>query len=711
MADKIEYDIVVNGTRAKQAIQEVEKAQESLSAVTDKTTSLMSSNWVKLGAAALATKEAFDMAKEFNSLMTGLENATGSAEAARNKFGELYTQANKMGLSVQTLAESYTSFRQAAELSGFSIANTEKIFNSVTTASAAMGLSADDTKGALLALSQMIGKGKVSAEELRGQFGERIPAAMSLAAQAMGMTISQLDGMMAKGELMASDLLPKLADALENKFASKAEKAAGSLSATYQRLGNVFTELQGVIYTSLEKTGMISFFSKAVNVLDEYTNKLSRVIKTIDEMNMAERDKERLSIIKQISEQEEKISNAYSWNKGIYEADLRNLKMKLMRIDDLNKSEKENLDIQKKTSEENAKRVQAENAAADAKKKADEEWKKGEKERQKLLEDKIKAYQEMGKAGLSDYDQKLYDIAIKTKEWIKDTGDVKTALEAQANAVAKLNEEEKKKQETKNKEEVDKQLQKEQRIMELKEKQLGLIDDETSKNIQLARLYTERQKAELKASLDKKEIDETLYNQSIAFEDELLKRTEFRYSQIGQIISGVSGSMEDSFMTFLDHTSDKFMDFGNLVNSIMNSILQQIIKTMIVQPLVSAATSGATSLFSANGNVFTSGNHERFATGGVVSKTTRFATGGGVGIMGERGSEAIMPLARTASGDLGVATVGSGDMKVEIINNSSEQMQVTNATTRNDISGQIISIVIDGIQTNKQGLRTILGGR
>lgn len=58
-----------------------------------------------------------------------------------------------------------------------------------------------------------------------------------------------------------------------------------------------------------------------------------------------------------------------------------------------------------------------------------------------------------------------------------------------------------------------------------------------------------------------------------------------------------------------------------------------------------------------------------FANGGVVSSPTLFPMGGSgsnVGLMGEAGSEAILPLARGADGSLGVATSGSQSSPVNI---------------------------------------------
>jgi phage-related minor tail protein len=57
-----------------------------------------------------------------------------------------------------------------------------------------------------------------------------------------------------------------------------------------------------------------------------------------------------------------------------------------------------------------------------------------------------------------------------------------------------------------------------------------------------------------------------------------------------------------------------------------------------------------------------------FAEGGVVSQPTYFPIGGGTGLMGEAGSEAILPLKRGADGALGVAASG-GDGPVQIVFN------------------------------------------
>jgi hypothetical protein len=82
----------------------------------------------------------------------------------------------------------------------------------------------------------MISKGNVQAEELRQQLGERLPGAFQYAARAMGVTTQELNDMLENGEVLADDLLPKLADELDRTFGPNVAAAADSLKASLQRL-------------------------------------------------------------------------------------------------------------------------------------------------------------------------------------------------------------------------------------------------------------------------------------------------------------------------------------------------------------------------------------------------------------------------------------------------------------------------------------------
>ena len=55
-----------------------------------------------------------------------------------------------------------------------------------------------------------------------------------------------------------------------------------------------------------------------------------------------------------------------------------------------------------------------------------------------------------------------------------------------------------------------------------------------------------------------------------------------------------------------------------------------------------------------------------FAEGGIVARPTFFSHGGGLGLMGERGAEAIMPLSRGPDGRLGIAARGATAAPVNV---------------------------------------------
>ena len=69
------------------------------------------------------------------------------------------------------------------------------------------------------------------------------------------------------------------------------------------------------------------------------------------------------------------------------------------------------------------------------------------------------------------------------------------------------------------------------------------------------------------------------------------------------------------------------------------------------------------------GGAFSSGRVTAFAKGGVVSAPTQFPMRGGMGLMGEAGPEAIMPLQRGADGRLGVAAQGGAARPVTVVMN------------------------------------------
>jgi phage-related minor tail protein len=106
---------------------------------------------------------------------------------------------------------------------------------------------------------------------------------------------------------------------------------------------------------------------------------------------------------------------------------------------------------------------------------------------------------------------------------------------------------------------------------------------------------------------------------------------------------------EDFFSNLAQGTADVEDLFKRMAQSIIAELLKIWAKKYIIDTLV-RFFNGGSSTANATGNAFDSGAVVPFARGGVISQPIMFP----MALAGEAGPEAIVPLRRTASGDLGV---------------------------------------------------------
>lgn len=192
-----------------------------------------------IGLSNLITKFV-DVARETNRVTTALKNVSGSLSLFADNQRYLLDLAKKYGLEINALTGNYAKFTAAASISGMSMQEQRKIFESLSRATTAFGMSADDSNGVFLALSQMMSKGKISSEELRLQMGERLPIALQAMAKAAGTTVAGLDKLMKEGKLLSADVLPKFAEALNEMIPTI---DTDNLETSLNRLQNTFTGL------------------------------------------------------------------------------------------------------------------------------------------------------------------------------------------------------------------------------------------------------------------------------------------------------------------------------------------------------------------------------------------------------------------------------------------------------------------------------------
>ena len=115
---------------------------------------------------------------------------------------------------------------------------------------------------------------------------------------------------------------------------------------------------------------------------------------------------------------------------------------------------------------------------------------------------------------------------------------------------------------------------------------------------------------------------------------------------------------------------------GRGLNEVMKGVtlsLSRMVLQAAFKPLEQGIGQALTSALSgsglgfAKGAAFHQGMPVPFAKGGVVATPTTFPmNGGGTGLMGEAGAEAILPLARGRDGRLGVAASGGGGTHITV---------------------------------------------
>lgn len=212
-----------------------------------------------------------DVARETNRVSTALKNVSGSMSQYADNQRFLVDMAKKYGLEINALTGNFAKFTASASVSNMSMEEQRKIFESVSRAVTAFGMSAEDSNGVFLALSQMMSKGKISSEELRLQMGERLPIALQAMAKAAGTSVAGLDKLLKEGKLMSADVLPKFADAL-NEMIPNAD--TNNLETSVNRLKNIFTELVNSMDVQGKYKSLVDWL---VGALDSLKGKISGI--------------------------------------------------------------------------------------------------------------------------------------------------------------------------------------------------------------------------------------------------------------------------------------------------------------------------------------------------------------------------------------------------------------------------------------------------
>lgn len=190
-----------------------------------------------------AVKSIVDATVKLDTLQRSMAALAGSESGGQAQLSYLRGEAERLGQSFETIADSYKNLFAAGTGAGWTPTDIQTVFSSILEAGTVLGSSKQQIGGALLSVEQMISKGRVSLEELRRQLGNALPGAMQIAAKAMGVTSEQLQDMISKG-IASEDFVKKFAATLHEEYGQRATESAHTLRAELERLGNAIFFLQ-----------------------------------------------------------------------------------------------------------------------------------------------------------------------------------------------------------------------------------------------------------------------------------------------------------------------------------------------------------------------------------------------------------------------------------------------------------------------------------
>ena len=201
---------------------------------------------------------------EAEKIETKLSFSTGKEGA--KVLENIKDEANDLALSYRSLREGYSDFVTA--LQGTELeAQADDIFSGFAAGLSVRGSSAEQQESTMLALTQMASKGKISMQELNQQLANALPGALNLASEAMGVTNEELFQMVERGEVLAEDLLPRMASALERQAESGLTSESLTAQGNINRLENNILSLQETVGEKFIDTEAIGLLAQSVGTV------------------------------------------------------------------------------------------------------------------------------------------------------------------------------------------------------------------------------------------------------------------------------------------------------------------------------------------------------------------------------------------------------------------------------------------------------------
>ena len=619
-------------------------------------------------------------AAELEKQRTALRQVIGSQNGYNESLKFVSQTSKELAIPQDIVLKNFTRLSASVIGAGGNVKDAEQAFKGISAGILGTGGSLENLDAALLATSQVFSKGKVSAEELRGQIGERLPGAFTLFAESMKKTPQELDKMLQEGKVSLTDF-QTFTKALFDRYGEAAKIIASSPENAGNRLKTTLASLSESVGTLLKPIGAAfqNTFSYVAEIIDAAIRKLNAFLKLDPTGRKA-------SLKAQIAADEKLLAGYKQGQAGMSDAQKANFAKSMNApLEARLLANKTMLTALGTPFREPGKGLGVTGGAGNG---GSEKAKKDKKELVDLTKLELQLIQAINKETLAgrtvqaaffqrnlDYEQATLSfnrkqIGANAKQAAFDEAERKVRQ-----TIAGIF----KGYGTELMEQLDTQRSYNQVLDDLANKS-RYISEEEQKRLDVARQLKEiidqyptilgtgaANAEELKRKLQ--EALEKAANFKLSVGEQVVKSLKEAYKSATDLgtslssvaVNGVNGIAD----AFAELALTGKASFADLTRSILAD-LTKIFMRMAVFEFLNFAFPGLKLKTNAVGNVYAQNGIQKFAMGGVVNKPTIFPFANGTGLMGEAGPEAIMPLQRAANGKLGVIASGGGTTNVVV---------------------------------------------
>jgi len=220
------------------------KAEKSV----EKSTSKMTKHFKKLAAKLAIGATVFKVGKAYlaaadkmQQLDFRLKAVTGSMTSANIAMEYVISTANRQNVSIARMADAYTRLLPSVKSGALEMGEMRTIVELINDNMKAFGVTAGNAERLFFGLSQLLGSGVVTMENLK-QVTEHLPGSLMDLASAMGTNLDGLIDMVSTGKVTAEMMKGPLTEAL-GKNTGAAESMGNTYDSAKVKLKNTFDEM------------------------------------------------------------------------------------------------------------------------------------------------------------------------------------------------------------------------------------------------------------------------------------------------------------------------------------------------------------------------------------------------------------------------------------------------------------------------------------